>query len=176
MALITLAQAKTQLNITSDAYDDELQLWMGATTSAVEKARGETVEQRRITDEVQVRGGVALLRSVPVVDLVSVTSATDGTTWDVSALRVNPATGAVTAETGPSLAGVLIFLYNAGYSDPPANYIVAALIILQHLWETRRGAQGVTRGGEDEAYIPQLGYAVPRRASELLGLSLPGVA
>jgi hypothetical protein len=178
MALITLDQAKRQLDIASSdtSRDDELQLWVDATTSAVEKARGEVVDQRRVTDELPVNGGRVILTAVPVTALVSVTSVADGTTWDTSALHVTPATGELTVMSGRSLSGGVVVVYNAGYPSPPANYVVAALIILQHLWETRRGAQSIPMGGDNEMYVPQLGYAVPRRAVELLGLSLPGVA
>lgn len=178
MALISLARAKTQLNIKPDntSLDDEVQLWADATTTAVEKALGRVVDQRQITEEIRANGGTAILSSVPVITLVSVVSVTDDLSWDVSKLHVAKASGELMVLSGPPLSGLLTVTTIAGEAVSPPNYIVAGLIILQHLWETKRGAMGVKRGGDDEVYVPQLGYAVPRRAVEMLGLSLPGVA
>lgn len=178
MGLLTLTQAKKQLNIpaTNTTLDDEVQLWADATTSAVEKARGQIVDQRQITEEVPVRGGAAIIASVPVVSLVSVVSATDDTEWDVTDLRITKASGVMRALSGAPLQGTLTVTVVAGYPVPPPNFVVAGLIILQHLWETKRGVAEIPRGGAGEVYVPQLGYAVPRRAVEMLGLSLPGVA
>lgn len=180
MTLITLAQAKTQLDIGADntSRDDELQLWIDATTEAVETAKGAIVDQRSFTEEIDCGAGTlgVLLSNVPVASLTSVQSADGSQTWDTANLHVNTATGAVTVLSGPQLRGKVVFVYPAGPDTPRASHRVAGLIILQHLWETRRGAMGVPRGGDDEVYVPQLGYAIPRRAAELLGLTLPGIA
>lgn len=176
MALIDVSMARRQLNDLGASTDnDELQMWVDAATSAVEKARGVIVNVRDFTAEVDVVGGVAMLPHIPVVSLTSAESVDGSTTWDVSGLRV-AASGAVSARSGPALRGTVAFAWTAGMMSPDANYKIAGLIILQHLWETRRGTMGPRHGGDDEVYVPQLGYAVPRRATELLGLSLPGVA
>lgn len=176
MALIDLAMARRQLDsLGPSTSDDELQLWVDAATSAVEKARGETVDERSFTDELAVVGGSVTVSHLPVTGLTSVEAVGAATTWDVVDLRVSPS-GVVVATSGPALSGTVAVTYTAGMADPPANYTIAGLIILQHLWETRRGTMGPRHGGDDEVYMPQLGYAVPRRATELLGLSMPGVA
>lgn len=176
MALIDLAMARRQLdNLGPSTPDDELQLWVDAATSAVEKARGEIVNLREFTVEVDVVGGVAVLPHIPVVSLTSAESVDGSIVWDVSGLRV-AASGAVSVRSGPPLRGTVAIAWTAGMASPDANFTIAGLIILQHLWETRRGTMGPRHGGDDEVYVPQLGYAVPRRATELLGLSLPGVA
>jgi hypothetical protein len=66
--------------------------------------------------------------------------------------------------------------YQAGYTTVPANIRLGALIIVQHLWETQRGMMGVQLGGDGETYVTGRGFAIPRRAIELLGPQLPGVA
>ncbi|MFI0900567.1 hypothetical protein [Streptomyces sp. NPDC020983] len=176
MALIDTTMARRHLDgLSSSTSDEELQLWVDAATSAVEKARGEAVDEREFVDEVAVVGRTVTLAHIPVVSLLSVVAVDTDATWDVGVLRVSPS-GVVTAISGPALQGTVLVTYTAGQADPPAPYKVAGLIILQHLWETRRGTMGPRHGGDDEMYVPQLGYAVPRRAVELLGLSLPGVA
>lgn len=180
MGLITLAQAKRQLDIgvTDTSRDDEVQLWTEATRDAVETAKGSVVDQRSFTEEGDCGTGATnvVLSHVPVVALTSVTTADASQTWNTANLHVNTSTGLVTVTAGPALRGVVVFAYTAGPDDAKAAEKVAALILLQHLWETRRGAMGVSRGGDDEVYLPQLGYAIPRRAAELLGLTLPGIA
>lgn len=179
MPLINLAPAKGQLNIPldDDSLDEEVQLWAAATTLAVGKAKGEIIDPCSITDERRVDGATSVVLSgTPVIDLTSVATVDGATTWDTSSLHVNKRTGELTVLSGPALKGLVAFVYEAGYADPPANYRVGGLIILQHLWETKRGAPSPQMGGSDDVYIPQLGYAIPRRAAELLGLSLPGIA
>lgn len=178
MPLLTLELAKEQLNITTSAQDSTVQLWADAATAAVEKALGRIVDQRSFTDEGDFGSGGTgfMLSNVPVIVVTSVASVDGSATWDVGGLHVNGDSGAVTVLSGSPLRGLVAVSYTAGVADPPANFTAAGLIILQHLWETRRGTMGVARGGDNEVYMPQLGYAVPRRAVELLGLSLPGVA
>lgn len=151
-------------------------MWSDATLAAVEKASGRVVIQRTVSEEVTVYNGIFVLANVPVAALTSVADISGTPTWDVSALHFTTSTGAVQALSGPTLRGRLTVTYTAGPTSPAANHKAAGLIILQHLWQTRRGAGAIARGGEDEVYVPALGYAVPRRAVELLGLSLPGVA
>lgn len=175
MALLNLETVKRQLGVPDDGtYDEELPLWMGAATAAVESIRGEAIDPREVTDEVTAVSGTVMLSWLPVISLTSVTTTDGATSWDVSALHVTPS-GAVRALSGPALQGTLLFLYNAGYTDPPPNFQLAGTIILQHLWETRRGAMAPQVGGTDD-YMPGPGWAIPRRALELLGLSIPGVA
>lgn len=178
MPLLTLELAKEQLNITTSGQDATVQLWADAATSAVAKALGRAVDEGNFTEEVDLGSGGSgfVLSNVPITGLTSVEAVDGSQTWDVDDLHVNADAGAVSVLSGPSLRGKVAIAYTAGVAVPPANWTVAGLIILQHLWETRRGTMGVSRGGDGEVYMPQLGYAVPRRAVELLGLSLPGVA
>jgi hypothetical protein len=179
VALFTREEAKRQLDIKPDntRFDDEIQMWSDAAQEAVEKAKGELVVQRDVTVEViAAAGSPVILPYIPVVSLTSVASVDGSTTWDVDDLHASTVSGELLALRGNTLKGRLLITYQAGHATPPASYKPAGLIILQHLWETRRGTQGVSHGGDNEVYIPQLGYAIPRRAHELLGLGLPGVA
>jgi hypothetical protein len=54
---------------------------------------------------------------------------------------------------------------------------LAAQIIIEHLWQTRRGARGGPRpGGMDTTLVHGLGFAIPNAALELLGTGIPGMA
>lgn len=181
MAIITLAAAKAQLGIdASDTDDDvELQTFMEAVTAPLERELGRVVEQRTVIDEFDLSTGVTrvLLRSVPVAALVSIEAVDGSASWSVdpSVMHVDAESGEVTTLSGPALSGRVAFTYQAGEATVAAHHRLAGLIILQHLWETQRGAMGVKLGGEGEAYVPK-GYAIPRRAIELLESTLPGIA
>lgn len=179
MSIVTLDAAKKQLNAAdAGAVDDtELQLYVDAVTVPIEKALGRVVDARAFTDTKTVAGARQILLShTPVTALTSV-STVDGTqTWDVAALRVDQDSGVLTVVSGPPFTGDVMFIYTAGVSPADPNAQVAALITIQHLWETKRGTMDVTTGGDMEPWSPTMGFALPRRATELLGTSLPGIA
>jgi hypothetical protein len=176
-----LDDAKAQLNITSvdAARDAQLQRFVDSATRPVERALGRVVDQRSITDEVMFVGAVTsvLLRGAPVIAVTGIEAVDGSTTWstDPTVVHVNGESGRLTLLSGPPLTGLVSITYTAGYAVVPAEVELAALIIIQHLWETKRGTMRVSLGGDDEPIVPA-GYAIPNRALELLGTSLPGVA
>lgn len=178
MALVELADAKKQLNTQAvgDVDDAELQRFVDAVTKPMEDAAGRILDPRTFTDVLRLHNasGVMLPR-VPVTAVTAVTTADAVTTWDPEDLFVDADTGMVTVVAGPPFNGLVAFTSTAGLAPVSANVQLAALITIQHLWETKRGTMGVALGGEGETFVP-LGFAVPRRATELLGTPLPGVA
>lgn len=178
--IVSLADARAQLNMrtTETGDDDELRGFIGAATGAVERALGRRVVRRSFTDRFEVGRATAelLLRNVPVLSLTSVVSADGATTWSTGNLRVDGETGLVTVVSGAALTGAVDVTYQAGDTVIREDYRLAALIIVQHLWETQRGTMGVQLGGDNEPYMPGRGFAIPRRALELLDTQLPGVA
>lgn len=173
MAIIEVDQAKTQLGITGETYDGELTLYVAAASRATEEAKGAAIAPATFVDTLTVsRGAAFLLAHAPVIAITAVTSLDGSRSWPVDSLTVDAASGLVTPSSGAS--GALRVAYSAGMDPIPENYQLAALMILQHLWETRRGAMNVQMNTDD--YMPGPGWAIPRRALELLGLSIPGVA
>ncbi|MEV7907699.1 hypothetical protein, partial [Streptomyces anulatus] len=74
-------------------------------------------------------------------------------------------------------AGRITVAYVAGRTEVPAHVRQAARIMVQHLWETQRGRMGAARtAGSEEVWDPRWGYAIPRRALELLGDHSMGMA
>lgn len=178
--IVSLVEARAHLNMgpSETTDDDELRGFIGAATGAIEKALGRTVVRRTFTDRFDTGGAVSsvLLRHAPVLSLTSAVS-TDGlTTWSVGDLLLDGESGLVTVTRGAVFRGSLDLAYQAGMTVIPDNYRLAGKIIVQHLWETQRGAMGVQLGGEAEGWNPGKGYAIPRRALELLDVTLPGVA
>lgn len=172
--IISMSDAKEQLNITGSGSDEELRVFVEASTLMVERIRGEAIVRRTITEQHCAYGSFAL-NWPPLISLTSVAS-TDGLiTWNVADLLVSPA-GVVSSKQGLNLYGDLTAVYVAGYVVVPADFQLAGRIILQHLWETQRGTKGPVRPGGAEAIVISSGYAVPNRAKDLLGLGTGGFA
>ncbi|MFJ6729994.1 hypothetical protein ACIQPQ_34355 [Streptomyces sp. NPDC091281] len=176
--IVSLAHTKRHLGIAADdtQYDEDLRAWIASATDAIEKHLGTAVARRTVTERRRPdRYGQLLLSVLPVIGLLVVTTPDGSRTWDTDNLDVDD-TGTVTAPAAAALTVPVDVTYSAGVAVISDGVQQAALIIIQHLWETRRGANGVQLGGEDEAWNPGRGYAVPRRAIELLDSPLPGVA
>ncbi|MGW0993529.1 hypothetical protein ACWD5V_09500 [Streptomyces sp. NPDC002523] len=179
VAIVSLGDAKKQLNIaaTDTSDDDELRGFITGASLVVERELGTIVARRTFTERCTPdSGGRILLSNVPVLALISVQTLDGATTWNVANLDFVTATGLVAAKTGTPLNGDVDMTYKAGLRIVPDDYQLATLIIIQHLWETQRGTMSVQLGGDGEPWMPGKGYAIPRRAQELLDTQLPGVA
>jgi len=180
--LVSLADVKAQTNITNTVSDEELRVYLEAATGVIERHLGQAVVRRSRTEEHVVPvGGVLVLNWSPVISVTSLAQV-GGATWDPATLHVT-STGVVTSPLGAAPTGHLTVTYIAGMTVVPEEYGLAARIIVQHLWETQRGAAGAPRAGGlgdtlgvTRAVGSGLGYAIPNRALELLGTGMPGVA
>lgn len=180
MAIVTLEQAKRQLNIPAANTDNdaELQEYIDGLAGAIADHLHEVVELREISERLRLTGRSRFrLWRVPVVELVSLVDRATGASVDVDGMDVDGGTGLVEVLSGPAPRGVFTATYRAGYDDVPSNYVRGALVILQHVWQTQRGTQGTIAGqvGGDENYDPRYSYSIPRRALEWLGPPRPGV-
>lgn len=183
MAIITLAEAKLQLNITSSTHDTEIQTYIDATERMVEEITGRIITPRSFTEDHLLTGSpdsIFLWRR-PIQTLTSITAIGTTTTYSVSDVHINSIVGELRTLRGPGFAGRLVIVYTAGMSSIPVNYNLAARIIVQHLWQTQRGTSGpVLAGGLEMGYqsgngVRSFGFAVPNRALELLGSRSPVV-
>lgn len=190
--LLSLADVKAQLNLTTTAEDEELQTFIESATAVIEDYIDKVLIQRTITEEHYLTDyswgfgqnygqpaawGIPArklaLRKRPALTLVSV-DRFDGTlSWDVTNnLHLNPS-GIVDVLFGNPLSGHVRVVYTAGMSVIPARYTLAAAIIVQHLWQTQRGLKGSPKTSslaEPHGYgASYLGFAIPQRALELLG-------
>lgn len=178
-SIMSLATAKRHLNMTLEntSEDDELQSMIEAVTSVVERHRGEVVA-RRVVVEHEPMGScdrIALMYH-PVI---SVTSIEDerGVSVPTNGWMLDSQNGILTARTAQYSNRSLVVTYIAGYTQIPAHYILAAKIILHHMWQTQRvqnvGLQptlGSQSRREEQIVSPTgMGYAIPHRAIELLG-------
>lgn len=176
--IVSLTDAKDQTNIPADVTtdDEELAGFIRAVTEPIERIVGSIV-RRTVTERHS--GGYALaLNRPPVLSLIQVAAIRPGGTAPALAdLDLDGPTGIVTRLDGGYLPGPLRVTYLPGRAEVPAHVRQAALLIIQHMWETQRGQMGgVRRGGSDEVYDPRFGFSIPRRAQELLGDQPPAIA
>jgi hypothetical protein len=186
--IVSLADAKAQLKITTSAHDEELRRIVESATAAVEHhldmavIRRTVVEKRNMGNPPVCRDPDVLqkftLTTKPIIELTSVTSADGGTTWDVDDMRATDA-GVVEVLRGSIVWGPVDFIYVAGLTLIPANYTEAAEEIIQHIWQNQRGTQGGPRpGGMDTSGLgfTSYGYSIPNSALEHLGERVGGIA
>jgi hypothetical protein len=176
-AIVSLMDAKKQLNIRGMGDDGEIRKYVMATTDIVEGYVGPTVKRTYV----DTFNGRVMLRRLPLLELVSVTASGSSTSYDVADLTVNEF-GQILGPTGSILCGNYTVEYVAGYEVIPQNRIQAALIIIQHMWDTQRpnDPRRPARPNAD-VFNPQdaVGrfFSIPRRAVELLEAeSIGGVA
>lgn len=174
--VISLSEAKDQLNITGTDDDDEIAGMVRAVTAVCERYVGALA--RTVHVETHSGGYQLVVNRIPVLSVTSVAPILNGgTNQTVADLDVDSPTGIIRRLDGAYMCGPLRVTYTVGRAEMPPNVRLAALIILQHLWETQRGQQGgVSFGGSGEVYDPRWGFAIPRRALELLGDQMPGIA
>jgi hypothetical protein len=186
--LVSLSDAKQQLNMKATGDDEELRKVVESATAAVERhldmavIRRTVVEKRNLGNPgVSRNPGVLQTFTVtkkPVISLTSVVAADGGLTWNVANMRATDA-GVVEVLNGAVVWGPVVLTYVAGLAEIPANYTEAAEIIIQHLWDTQRGSKGGAHvGGLDTpgAGFTSFGFAIPNRAMELLGPPVSGIA
>lgn len=174
--IISVASAKKQLNIDADdtTCDDEIADYIRAITAPVERITGAIV-RRTVTETVP--GGLTLaLSHAPVLEVLSVTATlTGGVGPAVADLATDTLGGVVRRKDRAWIGGPVQVTYVAGRAQVPPHVDLAARIILQHMWETQRGTALPRFGGED-TWDPRFGFSIPRRAAELLGDQIGGIA
>lgn len=183
--MLTLTEAKLQLNIdeADTSHDVELQVYVDAAVKVVERHTGLVGDLRTIANERHDEPPTARLwlHHRPVRSVASVQRVDGSMSWDPANLDVDEDEGALLVVSGPLFSGLLEVTYEAGHVEVPKEFNLAARIIVQHLWQTQRGAwagRGVRTVLEDS--FENLvgggrGYAIPNAALELLGEPAPVV-
>ena len=188
-AVLPLQDGKDALNIpqATTTYDTEVQAYIAAIESNLERATGGPVVNRTVTErsEMMQDQTVIPVRQRPLVSVTSIVSASGGTI-DISAgLDLDVNAGLIRRKLGLPFYGPfysylpqVTVIYVAGWgTSVPAAFGTAARIILQHLWETQHGPgmrPSIGPAGE-MVTVPGFGYAIPNQAAELLDGSQAGV-
>ncbi|WP_411090793.1 hypothetical protein [Streptomyces sp. 049-1] len=175
MALLSLEEAKAQINSKSDVDDVELLAYIDSVTAVIEEFIG-PVEPREVTEQHDAGYGrrVLVLRTMPVLSLTSVTPVlAGGISYPVDGLTVDGASGEVRRQNGGTFRGLLDVAVQAGRPAVTPTINLSARMLVQHLWRTQRPSRGggLAGGGDDYSAstpIPGFGFAVPNRVLELL--------
>ena len=171
MALLTLADAKAELNIdVADTDDDaEITAYLGAVTDMIERFIG-PVENRSVTETV--RGGrAAILSRPPIFSIQSIAGAMSGAVVATADVWFNPSSGVIRPK-GSAMPDPIVVTYTAGRNvsgaSIPLGIQIAARTAISHLWRFQRGSAGAGSDYDDATPVPGMGYAMPNRALQLL--------
>lgn len=167
--IISLADAKAELNHTTDINDDELRLYIAATTEIVEHIVGAVL----VSTEVETFNGgkTAVLLSERATAITSVTvngvASTDYTADLDSGIVYSGST------TAPSYFSSgrqnVVVTYTTGSSSIPPSTIAGARSIAAHLYaSSQQSRRGRGRSGDGDGTQLVLGYAIPNAAVEKL--------
>lgn len=173
--LVSLAQFKTFIKVTSDTQDDLLQEALDAATDIV--AEGVDASLTSSTLRLRVRPGArALVLPFTHLQNVQMIIRPDLTALALEEADVDLVAGIITVPR--ALAGE--WQVDVTPRGGMAALSLAVKIIAKHLWGTQRGTQSGGPRGEIDAQqgeVVLVGYAIPRRAAELLKPYLaPGFA
>lgn len=161
----TLAEAKSWVNYTGTADDTEMTIVLTAASEWVEYAIGGPLSPTVITEMHQVDSNVIQPLKCPLVSVTSITI-DQGTAMDSTAYVVDITVNMIRSRSS-WFCGLYTVVYTAGLSAILSRQKTAGLEVFRHLWMTQNGSAGRGFPGEDLVDTP-LGFAVPRRAQELL--------
>lgn len=186
--VMSLQDAKQMLNIpaSTTSSDAEIDSWIASVESGLERFTGGPVVNRACTERADLDGTytVLALRQRPVVSVTSIVSVASGTPIDISGgLDIDANAGTVRTKLGWPFVGpffafrpAMTVTYTAGWGTAvPAAFNSFARIVIQHLWETKRGPTAMPMAGEPAMAVPGFGFAIPARAAELLNGSQDGI-
>jgi hypothetical protein len=169
----SMEEFKNELNRTDSFDDADLRSRLVAATDWAEGVIGGPLSVQTFTEQLHVIGDTI----VPIFrPLVSVTSLTPdlGSAIDSTGYVVDTRLGVIRLRW---LLGWNLYtlVYRAGLTVVSERIKEAGLIVAKHLWQTRNGGGG--RQSPDDLVMSGLGFAVPRRAMEMVSKdNIPGIA
>lgn len=170
-----------QIDPANTDNDTEMTAHLEAATVALEGLVGPMVPQT-ITSRRRAVNGAITLPVRPVLDVLSVAGAFGAVDQDVAGLDWDT-NGVIRGGLTCLPSGRYTVTWTAGRDPVPENMRLAVLIVAAHLWETQRnrGARRAVLGDFDsgnpsqDAILLTRGFALPRRALELLQTEDPGL-
>ncbi len=161
MSVLTLADAKLHLNITTDEQDREILNTIDAAEGAIVDRVG-PLEPTTVNVSLSARGIVTL----PITPVLSLTTLTGphSAAYDVAGLDLDPDAGVVSPGTGQVFtSGRYAVTYQAGRAACPPQLLQAVKELLKHMWAQQRGT-----GARPGQATPGAGYLLPNRVTELI--------
>jgi hypothetical protein len=193
--IVTLAETKTFLNITTTAFDVQVGTFIDAASEMIVRRIGPVAGSP--TYDEWYSGGAAqiLLRHSPVQSVTSVTESFGpiaytltpqvldagaigayGYSLDVPAGLLTRRVSGIAAPFASGVQNVHV-VYVAGYATPPADLVLACKLLLQHMWVTQRGGSKRPGQGGDDEWTPDQLRAFPPRVEQIMANHyVPGIA
>ncbi len=154
--VLSLADAKAYLNITSTDSDDELRTYLDVVTQKGEDFCGRVFGRRTIVADLPgSRWQRSLLLPIgPVLALAAVSG--DGDAIDPATVTTSPDAAVLYREAGWDYNRISV-TYLAGYRVQPATDVMGARMLLRWLWQSQRGT--IRRTAEN--WAPGDGWDLP---------------
>lgn len=183
LPIVSLADTKAHLNITTSTDDEELRRTIAVASEAAESYCNRVFRRQTVTEYHDGGKQAVLLRQAPVLSITTVVE--NGTTLtstdytaDLNAGLVYRGSAAAPWQWYYGIQ-VVVITYVAGYTDPPQAAQQAVLELTRHLWQTQRGNVALPSlgGADDPIGWGQTAFSMPNRVRELLDpLCAPGIA
>lgn len=177
--VISLADAKDLLRITSTQFDADIRFFIASITRFIDRYCG-TVAPVQVTERHESGGRIMMLRKVPIYQpagqpypIVAITPVlTYGVPYpDLSLITVDKTNGEMRHTIGlPWYWGAYDVTYWSGRTVTSENIQLGSQIMLKHLWALERNngrPSGFTPGAADDTTL-MYGFAIPNRALEVL--------
>jgi len=169
--LVSLADIKRHLNITTTTYDDELRSFGEVAADLVEGHCNRYWRRRTVVDTFDAGGEAVNLTKTPIISITSVVAREVAV--PTQNYRVNLLTGRLRYRWGffPGDYEDLVVTYVAGAVSTPPVVRQATLETVRHLWMTQRGSMGSRNALAGDDFSDRgmgMSFSLPRRVTELL--------
>lgn len=166
-SLLSLADAKAHLNITSTTHDDELREFLEAATEIIESHVGAIV-RRTHTDKLLGGGETILLPHMQVLEVTALTLDRDGSSpLALSDLSIDGPAGILRLKSCALFPyGWLNITYKVGRAYVKPNWTLAAKDIVKYNWRSQLGGLPAIQGDQQDAPLP--GFMIPPSVAALL--------
>lgn len=172
---ISLTHFKNYIRKTKNDDDDLIRTFIAGSCAVINDRCGQIAPMGFVEDAQASSTGYVRLLHWPVISITSVQS--------VPGLATLAQYSAVTGSPGWNLShpylplyvggvGIYRITYRAGLMVIPQNYILGALELTKHLWQSSQSNPGGGRPpvGTDEMVVNGVSYAMPYNVRQLLGL------
>lgn len=175
---ISLAHFRTFINKAHTKDDEKMRTFIAASCAVINDRVGQ-VSPTTFVEDVESINGYVRLRKYPIISIQSVQTLPGLTAMT----QGNRASGQIGWYFAPNTdarmpfnlgtSGWFRITYRAGLLEIPQNYILAALELTRHLWQTSQQNPG---GGRppvpttDDVVVNGVSYAFPYNVRQLLGL------
>lgn len=183
-ALISIADARAQINDAASFSSDELWRYIQAATEIINRKCGYTASTQfveTVAGRADASGRTTIVLSrTPVLSVQSIVPQMQGLpSPDVTAVVDNPESGVIYLSNWWQFYGPMVVTYTAGRGFVPAALQTACVLIVESFVQTQRGGGlGAPGLGGDEMDLGMAG--LPYRAVQLMDMSpydaAPGIA